>query len=75
MQIGGIHYSWKNFLWNIINIIIVLMLIPLFSIGGTEIWLSEIIIIIIIKKGRHCKAGRERLTPYQSEDPSPTAPT
>ena len=28
-----------------------------------------IIIIIIIKRGWQCKAGRERLTPYQSEDP------
>ena len=34
-----------------------------------------IIIIIIIGKGRQCKAGRERLTPYQSEDPNPTTPT
>ena len=34
-----------------------------------------IIIIIIIKKDRQCKAGRVRLTPYQSEDPSPTLPT
>ena len=32
-------------------------------------------IIIIIRKGRQCKAGRERLTPYQSEDPNPTTPT
>ena len=31
--------------------------------------------MIIIKKGWQCKAGRERLTPYQSEDPNPTAPT
>ena len=30
-----------------------------------------IIIIIIIKKGWQCKAGRERLTPYQSIDPDP----
>ena len=29
------------------------------------------IIIIIIRKDRQCKAGRERLTPYQSEDPQP----
>ena len=34
-----------------------------------------IIIFIIIKKDWQCKAGRERLTPYQSEDPSPTLPT
>ena len=34
-----------------------------------------IIIIIIIKKGQQCKAGREWYTPYQSEDPSPTIPT
>ena len=32
-------------------------------------------IIIIIKKEWHCKAGRGRLTPYQSEDPSPTLPS
>ena len=30
--------------------------------------------IIIIIKGLQCKAGRERLTPYQSEDPNPTTP-
>ena len=30
-----------------------------------------IIIIIIIKKDWQCKAGRERLTPYQSEDSTP----
>ena len=34
-----------------------------------------VIIIIIIEKNRQCKAGRGRLTPYQSEDPSPTLPT
>ena len=33
------------------------------------------IIIIIIKKGRQCKAEREWYTPYQSEDQSPTIPT
>ena len=31
--------------------------------------------IIIIKKDWQCKAGRGRLTPYQSEDTSPTLPT
>ena len=31
--------------------------------------------IIIIKKDWQCKAGRGRLTPYQSEDPSPRLPT
>ena len=31
-------------------------------------------VIIIIKKDWQCKAGRGRLTPYQSEDPSPTLP-
>ena len=39
------------------------------------LWNKEVIIIIIIKKGRQCKARRERLTLYQSEDPSPTIPT
>ena len=34
-----------------------------------------IIIIIIIKKGRQCKAESEWYTPYQYEDPSPTMPT
>ena len=34
-----------------------------------------IIIIIIIKRGWQCKAGRERLTPHQSEDTNPTTPT
>ena len=34
-----------------------------------------IIIIIIIKRGWQCKAGRERLTPYQYEDPNPTTLT
>ena len=37
--------------------------------------ITPIIIIIIIKKDWQCKAGRERLTPYQSEDPNPTKPT
>ena len=40
-----------------------------------EIWQELIIIIIIIKKDWQCKAGRGRLTPYQSEDPSSTLPT
>ena len=34
-----------------------------------------VIIIIIIIKDWQCKAGRGRLPPYQSEDPSPTLPT
>ena len=34
-----------------------------------------VIIIIIFKKGWQCKAGRERLTPYQSKDPNPITPT
>ena len=43
----------------------------------TEKWKSHtiIIIIIIIKKDRQCKAEREWYTPYQSEHPSPTIPT
>ena len=39
--------------------------------------INQIIIIIIninIKKCRQRKAGRERLTPYQSEGPSRTIP-
>ena len=37
--------------------------------------LPIIIIIIIIIRDWQCKAGRERLTPYQSEYPNPTTPT
>ena len=40
---------------------------------GLPWWLD--IIIIIIKKGRQCKAEREWCTPYQSEDTSHTIPT
>ena len=40
-----------------------------------DVHITHIIIIIIIKRGWQCKAGRERLTPYQSEDPNPTTPT
>ena len=36
---------------------------------------NHCIIIIIIKRGWQCKAGREWLAPYQSEDPNPTTPT
>ena len=50
---------------------------PLVCEGGGLVCESVfiIIIIIIISKGRQCKAGRERLTPYQSEDLNPTTPT
>ena len=34
----------------------------------------QIVVIIIIKKGWCCNAGREQLTPYQSKDPSLTIP-
>ena len=34
-----------------------------------------VIITIIIKKDYQCKAGRERLIPYQNTDPSQTIPT
>ena len=37
--------------------------------------LTNVIIIIIIKEDWQGKAGRGRLTPYQSEDASPTLPT
>ena len=36
---------------------------------------TNMVIIIIIKKGRQYKAQKEWYTPYQSEDPSPTIPT
>ena len=34
-----------------------------------------LLVIIIVKKDWQCKAGRGRLTLYQSEDSSPTLPT
>ena len=40
-----------------------------------DLLLCDYIIIIIITRGWQCKAGRERLTPYQPKDPNPTAPT
>ena len=43
--------------------------------GSPDNFFYDIIIIIIIKKGQQCKAGREWYTPYQSEDPNPTIPT
>ena len=42
---------------------------------ATENYFINNFIIIIIKKDWQCKAGRGRLTPYQSEDPSSTLPT
>ena len=42
---------------------------------SAKIIANYFIIIIIIKKDWQCKAGRGRLIPYQSEDPSPTLPT
>ena len=33
------------------------------------------LLLLLLKKGRQCKAEREWYTPYQSEDPSPTIPT
>ena len=42
------------------------------NLNNKSILLKEI--IIIIKKDWQCKAGRGRLTPYQSGDPSPILP-
>ena len=42
---------------------------------GSVLGLLLFLIIIIIKRDWQCKAGRERSTPYQSEDPNPTIPT
>ena len=52
------------------------LLYPLIAFILRKIILSvSVILIIIMKKYWQCKAGRGRLTPYQSEDPSPTLPT
>ena len=34
-----------------------------------------LLLLLLLLKHWQCKAGRGRLTPYQSEDPSPTLPT
>ena len=34
-----------------------------------------LLLLLLLKKDWQCKAGRWRLPPYQSEDPSPTPPT
>ena len=52
----------------------VLYVIPVLLLLNFHIVLI-IIIIIIIKQRWQCKAGRERLTSYQSEYPNPTTPT
>ena len=56
-----------------INILLTSKITP--SVFVTLICKQLIIIIIIINKDWQCKAGRGRLTPYQSEDPSPILPT
>ena len=38
-------------------------------------WLTSWLVIIIIQKGWLYEVGREQLTPFKSEDPSPTIPT
>ena len=60
------------FMFRVIVIIVYLSLSDYLLVGIEFIWG---IIIFIIKKGWQCKAGRELLTPYQSEDPNPTTPT
>ena len=52
---------------------LILWVFPLFYKGMADIVAQNR--IIIIEKDWQCKAGRGRLTPYQSEDPSPTLPT
>ena len=51
------------------------LLLSVFSVWHTDKHHNIPFIIIIVKKGQQCKAGRELYTPYQSEDPSPTIPT
>ena len=46
-----------------------------FNRAGDSGWGRGVWIIIIIEKSCQCQAGRERLTPYQSEDHRPAIPT
>ena len=60
---------------NVIHILLFELKICIKKMPGVWSIAVIIIIIIIIKKDWQCKAGRRRLPPYQSEDPSPTLPT
>ena len=55
------------------NIFLLSGLIKLSILGFKHLLL--LLLLLLFKKGRQCKAGREWLTPYQSEDPNPTVPT
>ena len=57
----GIHIFSTNVIFDLTNAL------------NSKWW--DIVIIIIIKKGRQCKAERELCTPYQSEDTTLTMPT
>ena len=43
--------------------------------SGASTKIMRLFYIIIIKKAWQCNTGKEQLTPYQSEDPSPKIPT
>ena len=67
------HQEMKNIL--LITFFIGAWIIFLFFDCLGHLYFLLIFISIIIKRGWQCKARRERLTPYQSEDPNPTTPT
>ena len=48
-----------------------------FSLGGYDEWMfvsAHSTKLLLLKKDLQCKAGRERVTSYHSEYPSPTIP-
>ena len=69
------RFNFNITYWNFNISLIAILMYHLLEINANIIPIIIIIIIIIIKKCRHRKAGRERFTPYPSEDPSPTIPT
>ena len=74
------HVTQNLVIWLWHNLIMAKLLqkylnIVFLSIQSSRSFSIYFIIVIVIKKGQQCKAGREWYTPYQSEDPSPTIPT
>ena len=82
-------YGYGNFIWiyfkllnNVLATSFCLIVGTIFRMSAHDLFNTKRrnvktndLFIIIIKKFWQCKAGRGRLTPYQSEDPSPTLPT
>ena len=69
------EYTWFTHRMPVIHLLPPLIYVHHSPHAGSTYCPPLIIIIIINKRGWQCKAGRERLTSYQSVDPNPTTPT